>query len=131
MNQPFATVDDIQRLYRPLSSTEQSRAEDLLPLVSDEIRTLGKQYGKDIDEAIAQINFIGSTYSASIFTDDEKNASKFINNIKSKSTLVNTSPTLERKLDIKQTDLILIKNIVIASNMKVNINLINESISEI
>ena len=40
MNQPFATVDDIQRLYRPLSSTEQSRAEALLPLVSDEIRVL-------------------------------------------------------------------------------------------
>lgn len=54
MNQPFATVDDIQRLYRPLSSTEQSRAEALLPLVSDEIRVLGNQYGKNIDEAIAK-----------------------------------------------------------------------------
>lgn len=54
MSEAFATVDDIQRLYRALSSEEQSRVEALLPLVSDEIRVLGKQYGKDIDEAIAK-----------------------------------------------------------------------------
>lgn len=54
MNQPFATVEDLQRLYRPLSAEEQSRAEALLPLVSDEIRVLGRNYGKDIDAAIAK-----------------------------------------------------------------------------
>ena len=54
MNQPFATVEDLQRLYRPLSADEQSRAEALLPLVSDEIRVLGRNYGKDIDAAIAK-----------------------------------------------------------------------------
>ena len=53
MNQPFATVEDLQRLYRPLTAEEQSRAEALLPLVSDEIRVLGKDHGKDIDKAIA------------------------------------------------------------------------------
>lgn len=52
-NSPFATVEDIQTLYRPLSASEQSRAEALLPLVSDEIRILGKNSGKDIDQAIA------------------------------------------------------------------------------
>ena len=52
MSQPFATVDDIQTLWRPLTAEEQSRAEALLPLVSDEIRVLGKNVGKDIDEAI-------------------------------------------------------------------------------
>lgn len=52
MNQPFATVEDLERLYRPLTSQEQSRAEALLPLVSDEIRVLGREYGKDIDQRI-------------------------------------------------------------------------------
>lgn len=54
MNRPFATVEDIQRLYRPLTAAEQSRAEALLPLVSDEIRILGRDHGKDIDAAIAK-----------------------------------------------------------------------------
>lgn len=54
MNRPFATVEDIQRLYRPLTAAEQARAEALLPLVSDEIRTLGRDHGKDIDAAIAK-----------------------------------------------------------------------------
>lgn len=53
MSTPFATVEDIQTLWRPLTSEEQSRAESLLPLVSDEIRVLGKDHGKDIDKAIA------------------------------------------------------------------------------
>lgn len=52
MNKPFATVEDIQRLYRPLSAAEQNRADALLPLVSDEIRVLGRNYGKDIDARI-------------------------------------------------------------------------------
>ena len=54
MSQPFATVDDIQTLYRPLSAAEQSRAEALLPLVSDEIRVLGNNAGRDIDQEIVQ-----------------------------------------------------------------------------
>lgn len=53
MSTPFATIEDIQILWRPLSSQEQTRAEALLPLVSDEIRVLGKDHGKDIDQAIA------------------------------------------------------------------------------
>lgn len=52
MNKPFATVEDIQRLYRTLSAAEQDRADALLPLVSDEIRVLGRNYGKDIDARI-------------------------------------------------------------------------------
>ena len=52
MNEPFATVSDIERLFRPLTSEEQSRADALLPLVSDEIRVLARNVGKDIDEMI-------------------------------------------------------------------------------
>ncbi len=59
-NSPFATVEDIQTLYRSLSASEQSRAEALLPLVSDEIRILGKNSGEDIDQAIADDSTYGS-----------------------------------------------------------------------
>lgn len=52
MNEPFATVEDIQTLYRPLTAAEQSRAEALLPLISDEIRILGRDVGKDIDALV-------------------------------------------------------------------------------
>lgn len=60
MSQPFATVDDIQTLYRTLTAEEQSRAAALLPLVSDEIRVLGKNVNKDIDDMIAK----DSTYAS-------------------------------------------------------------------
>lgn len=54
MSNAFATVEDIQTLWRPLTSEEQSRAEALLPLVSDEIRVAGKSVGKDVDQMIVE-----------------------------------------------------------------------------
>ena len=60
MSQPFATVEDIQTLWRPLTADEQARAEALLPLVSDEIRVLGQNVGKDIDKAIEDDPTYGS-----------------------------------------------------------------------
>lgn len=53
MSTPFATVNDIENLWRPLSSAEQSKADALLPLVSDELRVLAKQVDKDLDEMAA------------------------------------------------------------------------------
>lgn len=53
MNTPFATVEDIETLWRPLTAPEQSRAEALLPLVSDELRVLAKDVGKDLDQMAA------------------------------------------------------------------------------
>jgi len=50
----FATVNDIITLWRPLTADEQTRAEALLPLVSDEIRVIAKSVGKDIDAMIAE-----------------------------------------------------------------------------
>ena len=50
----FATVTDISTLWRPLTSAEQTRAEALLPLVSDEMRVIAHGVGKDIDDMIAQ-----------------------------------------------------------------------------
>lgn len=60
MSQPFATVNDIQTLWRPLTAEEQTRAEALLPLVSDEIRILGKNVNIDVDEKIANDSTYGS-----------------------------------------------------------------------
>ena len=53
MSTPFATVNDIETLWRPLSSSEQSKATALLPLVSDELRVLAKNVNKDLDEMAA------------------------------------------------------------------------------
>lgn len=70
----------------------------------------------DVDEAIAQINYNGSRYSSSIFTTSTENASKFIKEVKSKFVTVNTSPVIDRIMDIKQTDLINEKTIIYPIN---------------
>lgn len=49
----FATVTDISTLWRPLTAAERTRAEALLPLVSNEIRVIAYGVGKDIDAMIA------------------------------------------------------------------------------
>lgn len=53
MNTPFATVNDIQNLWRPLTAEEQSRAENLLPLISDELRVIAKGVDVDLDARAA------------------------------------------------------------------------------
>lgn len=53
MNTPFATVEDIQKLWRPLTTFEQEKAAALLPLVSDELRILARNVNKDLDEMVA------------------------------------------------------------------------------
>lgn len=53
MNTPFATVNDIQNLWRPLTAEEQSRAEHLLPLISDELRVIAKGVDVDLDAKAA------------------------------------------------------------------------------
>ena len=81
----------------------------------------------DIEEAISIINYNGSRYSSAIFTSSNDNASKFIKNIKSSLVTINTSPTIERLVDIDEKDLILKKTIVyplgfnIKNNSKINL----------
>ncbi len=74
----------------------------------------------DIEEAIAQINYTGSKYSAAIFTKSPQNASNFMANVKSKMVTVNTSPTIERILDIEQKDLFKEKIVVYPLTFIVN-----------
>ena len=84
----------------------------------------------DIDEAIAQINYNGSRYSASIFTSSNENASKFIKEVKAKTVTVNTSPTIERILDVKQTDLINEKTIIYPFNFELKGTRVNIEVNK-
>lgn len=52
-NTAYATVTDIETLWRSLTASEQTRAAALLPLVSDELRVLAQNVGKDLDEMFA------------------------------------------------------------------------------
>ncbi len=74
----------------------------------------------DLEEAIAQINYNGSRYSTSIFTEDENNASRFMKEVKSSIITVNTSPTIERILDIKTRDLAYEKTVIYPNNLKLD-----------
>lgn len=76
----------------------------------------------DEDEAISMINNTGSNYSTSVFTDNPAIASKFLQEIKSKQVLVNTSPTIEHFLDIKQSDLYTEKTIIYPVSNKIDGN---------
>ena len=49
----FATVTDITTLWRPLTAAETTRAEALLLPVSDELRVIASQVGKDIDAMVS------------------------------------------------------------------------------
>ena len=51
---PFATVDDLTELWRPMSTEEQIRAEGLLSIVSNRLRQEAYNVGKDIDEMVAE-----------------------------------------------------------------------------
>lgn len=50
--QPFATVEDVITLWRPLTADEITRTTALLPLISDELRTIATSVGKDMDQMV-------------------------------------------------------------------------------
>ena len=52
--EPFATVEDLNNLWRPLKPEEQIRAEELLKVVSNRLRQEADRVGKDIDKMIEQ-----------------------------------------------------------------------------
>lgn len=51
----FATVDDVERLWRPMANEEIIRANALLPIVSNILRNEAQKVGKDLDRMIYQI----------------------------------------------------------------------------
>lgn len=54
MAEPFATVDDLNQLWRKMSAEEEERAKALLPMVSDTLREEAIKVGKDLDEMIKE-----------------------------------------------------------------------------
>ncbi|REJ29281.1 phage Gp19/Gp15/Gp42 family protein [Caldibacillus debilis] len=52
--EPFATLDDLAKLWRPMTPEERERAEELLPVVSNRLRLEAQRVGKDIDQMIEQ-----------------------------------------------------------------------------
>ncbi|MGQ7553940.1 phage Gp19/Gp15/Gp42 family protein [Streptococcus suis] len=51
---PFATISDLETLWRVLKFDETERAEALLEVVSNSIRHEAQKVGKDLDEMIAE-----------------------------------------------------------------------------
>lgn len=51
---PFATIEDLTNLWRPLNPEEQIRAEELLKVVSNRLRQEADRVGKDIDKMIEE-----------------------------------------------------------------------------
>lgn len=60
MSEAFATVADIEALYRQLTDEEVTRAEAMLPLLSDTLRMIGKKVGKDLDATMLEDATYGS-----------------------------------------------------------------------
>ena len=50
---PYATIDDVITLFRPLTGSETTRTNALLPILSNEIRYRAGLVGLDFDEMIA------------------------------------------------------------------------------
>lgn len=50
----FATVEDLNQLWRPLTTEEEKRTEFLLPIVSDSLREEALKVGKDLDQMIKE-----------------------------------------------------------------------------
>ncbi len=65
---PFATVDDLQTLWRLLKPDETTRADKLLVVVSDSLRVEADKVGKDIDE-LAENNEAYSNVVKSVVVD--------------------------------------------------------------
>src|SRR5690625_4679358 len=47
--EPFATLEDLRSLWRPLKQDEETRAEALLPVVSNRLRLEAMKVNKDMD----------------------------------------------------------------------------------
>ena len=50
----FASLQDIQNLWRALTAAEQTRAEALIPVICSSLRTEAKKVGKDLDSMIEE-----------------------------------------------------------------------------
>jgi hypothetical protein len=52
MTETFATVEDMRTMWRSMTADEETRAETLLPIVSDSLRVEASKVGRNLDEMI-------------------------------------------------------------------------------
>ena len=52
MAEPFATLEDVEVLFRSLSTEESERVTALLPIISDELRYRAMTVHRDLDEMV-------------------------------------------------------------------------------
>lgn len=64
----FATIEDINALWRPLSTAEATRAGALLPVVSDSLRMEAHKVGKNLDDMIEENPYL-ATVAKSVTVD--------------------------------------------------------------
>lgn len=64
----FATISDIELLFRRLTPEEENRAKNLLPIVSDSLRYEALKVGKDLDQMVAQ-NSVLANIAKSVTVD--------------------------------------------------------------
>lgn len=50
----YATIEDVESLFRDLTESEKEKATSLLPIVSDSLRQEAINVGKDLDQLIAE-----------------------------------------------------------------------------
>lgn len=50
----FASIEDMEALWRPMSQEETDRATALLPVISDSLRSEAKKVGKNLDIMISE-----------------------------------------------------------------------------
>ena len=56
----YATVEDVQTLWRILTVEEIARAEALLPIISDSLRYEAEKVGKNLDVMIKESAILGN-----------------------------------------------------------------------
>lgn len=54
MLEPFATMSDVEDLWRKLKLEEMDRAEKLLPIISDSLRMEADKVGRNLDSMISE-----------------------------------------------------------------------------
>lgn len=56
----FATIEDVETIWRELTEDEEERASALLDLISDALRYEAQKVNKDLDAAVAANSYIAS-----------------------------------------------------------------------
>ncbi len=64
----FATIEDVQDLWRSLTPSEVERTKELLPVISDSLRYEAQKAGKNLDDMISS-NAALATVAKSVTVD--------------------------------------------------------------